>query len=285
MAAVAALYTPQAAGTVSLLVPRGEARRQHRLCVSRLDAGGRRRPAAGDLVASRYGWREVYAGIGAMGCLSFLLLAWRLPRGLVGTPVDLTTWTDVARNRLVVLLLLITTLQMSGQFVIFTFLGPLLGKLTRAGPDAIGLVFADLRRQRLRRHHDGDPHRRRLGRLQHPRCWRRPVLTGMTGWSLGAGDLPVMACSVAIWGMGFASTNSMQQVRLVGAAPALASALGVAEYVGALCRPGDRLGDRRHAVCARTALWFRIRGDGLCRTGAGGRTLTRPRGFALTPTG
>jgi predicted MFS family arabinose efflux permease len=33
-----------------------------------------------------------------------------------------------------------------------------------------------------------------------------------------------MACSVAIWGLGFASTNSMQQVRLVGAAPVLASA-------------------------------------------------------------
>jgi MFS transporter, DHA1 family, inner membrane transport protein len=33
-----------------------------------------------------------------------------------------------------------------------------------------------------------------------------------------------MAVAVAIWGIGFASTNSMQQVRLVGAAPALASA-------------------------------------------------------------
>ena len=33
-----------------------------------------------------------------------------------------------------------------------------------------------------------------------------------------------MAASVAIWGLGFASTNSMQQVRLVIAAPALASA-------------------------------------------------------------
>jgi MFS transporter, DHA1 family, inner membrane transport protein len=34
----------------------------------------------------------------------------------------------------------------------------------------------------------------------------------------------LMACSVAIWGLGFASTNSMQQVRLVTAAPTLASA-------------------------------------------------------------
>jgi DHA1 family inner membrane transport protein len=33
-----------------------------------------------------------------------------------------------------------------------------------------------------------------------------------------------MATSVAIWGLGFASTNSMQQVRLVAAAPPLASA-------------------------------------------------------------
>jgi DHA1 family inner membrane transport protein len=34
----------------------------------------------------------------------------------------------------------------------------------------------------------------------------------------------LMACSAAIWGLGFASSNSMQQVRLVAAAPQLASA-------------------------------------------------------------
>jgi len=49
-------------------------------------------------------------------------------------------------------------------------------------------------------------------------------LTGITGWALSAGIYPLMACSVAVWGLGFASTNSMQQVRLVSAAPALASA-------------------------------------------------------------
>jgi predicted MFS family arabinose efflux permease len=50
------------------------------------------------------------------------------------------------------------------------------------------------------------------------------MLTGVSGWALSAGNYPLMACSVAIWGLGFASTNSMQQVRLVAAAPALASA-------------------------------------------------------------
>ena len=58
----------------------------------------------------------------------------------MGSPVDLKTWIEVGRNRTILLLLLITTLQMSGQFVIFTFMGPLLAKLTGAGPDAIGLA-------------------------------------------------------------------------------------------------------------------------------------------------
>jgi predicted MFS family arabinose efflux permease len=46
----------------------------------------------------------------------------------------------------------------------------------------------------------------------------------MVVWVAGAGNLIAMAVGVAIWGLGFASTNSMQQVRLVGAAPALATA-------------------------------------------------------------
>jgi predicted MFS family arabinose efflux permease len=50
------------------------------------------------------------------------------------------------------------------------------------------------------------------------------LLTGVSGWAFSAGHYPLMAVSVAIWGLGFASTNSMQQVRLVIAAPTLASA-------------------------------------------------------------
>ena len=50
------------------------------------------------------------------------------------------------------------------------------------------------------------------------------LLAGVAMWAFGAGVLLVMAASAAVWGLGFASTNSMQQVRLVGAGPALAGA-------------------------------------------------------------
>jgi predicted MFS family arabinose efflux permease len=50
------------------------------------------------------------------------------------------------------------------------------------------------------------------------------MLGGVSAWTAGAGVYPLMVIAVAIWGLGFASTNSMQQVRLVAAAPPLASA-------------------------------------------------------------
>ena len=50
------------------------------------------------------------------------------------------------------------------------------------------------------------------------------TLLGMTLWALGAGLLPVMGAGILFWGLGFAATNSMQQARLVAAAPDLASA-------------------------------------------------------------
>lgn len=224
MLAVGALYTPQAAGTAALIMPpekRGST-------IAYIFLGWSLAAAIGlpliTFIASRYGWRAVYGGIGMLGAFSFLLLAWRLPRGLVGAPVDLKTWTDVARNRMIVLLLSITTLQMAGQFVVFTFMGPLLTKLTNASPDAVGLVFAlygvfgFIGIAIATRIVDS------WGPYKTSVLFTVLMLTGISGWALSAGIYPLMACSVALWGLGFASTNSMQQVRLIGAAPALGTA-------------------------------------------------------------
>jgi DHA1 family inner membrane transport protein len=224
MLAIGALYTPQAAGTAALIVPaekRGST-------IAYIFLGWSLAAAVGlpliTFIASRYGWRAVYGGIGVIGCCSFLLLAWRLPGGLIGAPVDIKTWAELGRNRMIVLLLLITTLQMSGQFVVFTFMGPLLTKLTHAGPDAIGLVFALYGVFGF----VGIVIATRIvdswGAYKTSLLFTSLMLSGVTGWAVSAGIYPLMACSVATWGLGFASTNSMQQVRLVGAAPALASA-------------------------------------------------------------
>ncbi|SDJ90598.1 MULTISPECIES: MFS transporter [Bradyrhizobium] len=224
MLAVGALYTPQAVGTAALIVPE----QKRGSTIAYVFLGWSLAAAIGlpliTFAASRYGWRAAYGGIGAIGCVSAALLMWRLPGGLIGVPVDLKTWTDVGRNRTIIMLLLITTLQTSGQFVVFTFMGPLLAKLTGAGADAIGLVFACygvcgfLGIVIATRFVDS------WGAWKTSVLFTTLVLTGVTGWALSAGIYPLMAVAVAIWGLGFASANSMQQVRLVGAVPSLASA-------------------------------------------------------------
>jgi MFS transporter, DHA1 family, inner membrane transport protein len=224
MLAVGALYTPQAAGTGALIVPEGK----RGSTIAYIFLGWSLAAAIGlpliTFVASRYGWRAAYGGIGALGVVSFLLLAWRLPGGLLGTRVDLKTWINVARNRMIVLLLLITTLQMSGQFVIFTFMGPLLTKLTGAGPDAIALVFSLYGALGFLGVAIATQIVDSWGPFRTSVLFTGLLLAGVTGWALSAGIYSLMAVSVAIWGLGFASTNSMQQVRLVAAAPPLASA-------------------------------------------------------------
>ena len=224
MLAVGALYTPQAAGTAAMIVPverRGST-------IAYIFLGWSLAAAVGlpliTVIASRYGWRAAYGEIGVLGCISFGLLLLRLPAGLKGAPVDLKTWRAVGGNTTILLLLAITMLQMSGQFVVFTFMGPLLGKLTGAGPDAIGTVFAlygicgFLGVVFATRIVDG------WGAYRTSLLFTCLLLAGVTGWAIGAGTLALMTCGVAVWGLGFASTNSMQQVRLVAAAPPLASA-------------------------------------------------------------
>ena len=224
MLAIGALYTPQAAGTAAMIVPaerRGST-------IAYIFLGWSLAAAVGlpliTFIASRYGWRAAYGTIGALGCVSFLLLLMRLPAGLKGTPVDLKTWREVGRSKAILLLLAITMLQMSGQFAVFTFMGPLLKKLTDASPDAIGTVFAIYGVcgflgvvMATRVVDTWGPYRTSL-------LFTCLLLAGITGWALSAGTLVLMATGVAIWGLGFASTNSMQQVRLVAAAPPLAPA-------------------------------------------------------------
>ncbi|WP_050425663.1 MFS transporter [Bradyrhizobium tropiciagri] len=224
MLAVGVLYTPQAAGTAALIVPvekRGST-------IAYIFLGWSLAAAIGlpliTFIASRYGFRATYGAIALTGLVSCVLLWWRLPGGLHGAPVDLRTWADLGRNPTVILLLSITTLQMSGQFVVFTFMGPLLAKLTGANADAVGIVFGLYGIFGF----VGIAIATRI--VDSWGAWKTSVLftvmllAGVAVWALSAGAYALMAASVAVWGLGFASTNSMQQVRLVGAAPALASA-------------------------------------------------------------
>jgi predicted MFS family arabinose efflux permease len=280
MLAIGVIYTPQAAGTAALIVPaerRGST-------IAYIFLGWSLAAAAGlpliTFIASRYGWQTAYAGIGALGVLSFVLLLWCLPGKLFAPPVALKTWLDLGRNRMIVLLLLITLLQTSGQFTVFTFMGPLLKKLTDAGPDRIGLVFAlygvfgFLGIAFATRVVDS------WGAYRTSLLFNALIFIGIAGWAFTAGIYHLMAISVAVWGIGFAATNSMQQVRLVAAAPPLApasvslntSVLYVGQAIGSAIGGVLYADDRLHAIGFAGAIFVAL--------ALAVVLATRPRAFA-----
>jgi len=108
------------------------------------------------------------------------------------------------------------------------------------------------------------------------------VLIGISGWALSAGLYPLMACSVAIWGLGFAATNSMQQVRLVSAAPELASA-SVSLNTSVLY-VGQAIGSAIGGVLYAHELLYGIGYAGMAFVAVGLITVVSTRGLATART-
>ena len=224
MLAVAALYTPQAAGTAALIVPE----KQRAGAISFVFIGWSLAAAVGapaiSLFAAKVGWRETYELIAAVAMIAFVLQMLSLPSGLQGTPVSLGTWSAVARNRLIVLLLLITAVSVSGQFAMITYLGPLLVTLADANTETISLFFGIFGVCGLFGNVVATRSVGAIGAFVTSAICLISIFIGVLLWVLGEGMLAVMGVGVMFWGLGFAAGNSMQQARLAAAAPRLAPA-------------------------------------------------------------
>ncbi len=223
MLVAAALYTPQAAATVALLVPE----KDRPGAMSFVFLGWALAVAGGlpfvTFMTAQFGWRMAFASLGCVSLLVLLLLL-VLPRGLQGRPLSLASFGTIARTGSITLILLVTLLTTSGQFSVAVYLAPLLEKLTGEGAGTAGLLFGVMGTMGL------------IGNIAAARIVERQgvqrtfalfagcVATGLTLWAAGGGHLAVMTLGIVFLGLGFAAANSMQQARLADAAPDLASA-------------------------------------------------------------
>jgi DHA1 family inner membrane transport protein len=224
MLAFAGGFTPLAAGAAALLVSeeRGAA------AISSILLGWALAIAAGlplvSLIAPQIGWRETYGLIGVLAALSFVALLVGLPKGLQGKPIIFATWGEVARSRDLVLLLLITCLIAIGQYVVIAFAGPLLIHLTDATPERIAAVFTLFGVMTLVGNICASRVVQTWGAFQTSAVFMACMVFGIALWAFGTGIYLPMATGAAIWGFGFAAVAGMQQVRLIRAAPPLATA-------------------------------------------------------------
>ena len=224
MLAIAAIYTPQAAATVALIVP--EARRPSAIAFVFL---GWSLAVAGGLpliafLASHFGWRAGFIMLGAASGVIAALVFITLPAGLTGKPLSLTSFTTIARNKRLMTILAVTMLQIAGQVTIFVYLAPLLRRLIGADNLTVETFFALFGVAALVGNIVATAIVTALGTEVTLALFLASITLGLAIWTAGASMFMTAAAGVVIWGLGFAASNSMQQARLAETAPDLASA-------------------------------------------------------------
>ncbi len=222
--AVAAVFTPQAASTIGLLV----SDRARSGAITFIFLGWSLAVAAGlplvAFIAAYAGWRGAFAFSAFASFVPCILLAIGLPRKLFGPALSLSSFAGLLGTARILKLLSITILFIGGQFMVFTYLGPVLNRLTGASHETVGLIFGLYGVMGFIGNVAATRIVGRLGGWKTSAIFLATNLFGLALWTAGSGMLAVMATGIAFLGLGFAATNSIQQARLVQSAPELASA-------------------------------------------------------------
>jgi MFS family permease len=256
MLAIGALYTPQAATTVALIVPD----RERPSAIAFVFLGWSIAIAGGlplvTVVATNFGWQTVYGALAVFASIIAALLFAALPKGLKGAPLSPRSFVAIAENNRIMLILLVTLLQTCGQFAVFVYLAPLLNALTGAGAAITGGFFAFygvIGRRKQHRNRAWNPENARAVSWLH--APRDDPVGNRRGLAAGHGRRRIFL-GVRIFGGQFLAAGSTRRGR-AGSCERVSRA----QYIAALRRTGDRVRHRRASVRPRifSCHWFRRR--------------------------
>lgn len=220
----AAIFTPQAASAVAMMVP--EAKRASAVATVFMGwavAGAVIIPFM-SILAETLDWRVIYGVLAVGSALAAAGVIVTLPARLYPARMSLKSWGEVVTRPAILILLAATSLQVMGQFTLFPYLAAELRRASSADPAAVALTLALYGGAGL---FGSILAARTVGSIGAPRAHLICLITmaaGLAGWSIFSGGLVLAICSVFVWGLGFGAAVSMQQARLISVAPALASA-------------------------------------------------------------
>ena len=224
MVVSAGIFTPQAAATVGLMVPAEKRAGAVAFIFIGWSIASVAGLPTGTLIGAFLGWRLAYAVMAVLALLAAILVWRTLPKGLHIGRLSLKAWRDVFFDPVLVIILLVTLASACGQFTVFSFLALLFKELLGASPALIagllaGLGLAGVIGNSLAAHFVA-----RLGIDRLIFLALLAIFIGMLAFSALIGLMIGVAASLAFWGLGTFSSNSLQQSRLMVHAPGLASA-------------------------------------------------------------
>lgn len=217
-----AIFTPQAAACVGLLVLAEQRGRAITFVFLGWSVASVLGMPIGAYVGGTLGWRSAFVLVALMGLVSAAWVWRAMPDGVKPPALSLAAWKETLRSRALMLCVAVTVLYSAGQFVLFSYFAPYYKAMINITPGQLSLLFmwfgafGFIGNVVMSRHID------RIGAS-------RAVMTGIACmalslliWPLGTSLMLAALVSVP-WALGCFSSNSAQQARLVGIAPALAS--------------------------------------------------------------
>ena len=220
----AAIFTPQAASTVGLLVPPDKRAGAIAFIFIGWSAASVAGIPLGTLLSSALGWRMVYGIMAGLSVLAALGVWFTLKPNLFATPLSLAAWKETFSSPLLWLVFMVTLLSMSAQFTMFGYIAPILRDGFAASPQMISVMFAVVGVAGVIGNTIASRVVARLGIDRVIAVALLSLCVGFAGFALLWGQLLPALIAAAFWGLGSFSSNSLQQSRLVALAPHLAAA-------------------------------------------------------------
>jgi predicted MFS family arabinose efflux permease len=220
----AAVFTPQAASTVGLIV----AAERRPGAIAFIFIGWSLASVAGipaaSLLGATVGWQATYLLMAALSSAGAAVVWASLPGGLRVEPVQLSSWIKVLSSPALILVLAVTLFNMAGQFTLFSYIAPVLKQAYGAGAGQLALSFAVVGGMGVAGNYAASLFATRLGVERSILLGLALVGAGLAAIAAGFGNYTVFILGGCLWGLGSFSSNSLQQSRLVTLAPILAPA-------------------------------------------------------------
>ncbi len=217
-----AIFTPQAAACVSLLVAPHQRGRAITFIFLGWSVASVLGMPLGAWIGGTLGWRSAFAAVAILGLLSAIWIWRTLPDGIRPPALSSAAWGQTLRSKALMLCVAVTLLQSAGQFVLFAYFAPYYKAQLQTTPMQLSLLFAWFGAFGLIGNVVMSRHVDRIGAPSAVMWSVASMGVSLLLWPLGSSVL--LAALICIpWGLGCFAANSAQQARLLNMAPALAS--------------------------------------------------------------
>jgi predicted MFS family arabinose efflux permease len=218
-----AIFTPQAAACVGLLVTPQQRGRAITFVFLGWSVASVVGMPLGSWIGGMLGWRSAFLFVAALSLVSAAWVWRAMPDGVKPPALTRAAWGEALQSKALMACVAVTVLNAAGQFVLFSYFAPYYKTQLNITPGQLSLLFAWFGAFGLIGNVLMSRNIDRVGAPQSVMWGLGGMALSLLVWPLGTSVL-LAAVICMPWALGCFSTNSAQQARLVGIAPALASA-------------------------------------------------------------